>query len=58
MFLSSIGTGGLLADFAGVMFAIMLISIAILILMIVANWKLFTKAGEEGWKSIIPFYNT
>ena len=20
-------------------------------------WRLFTKAGEEGWKSIIPFYN-
>ena len=20
-------------------------------------WKLFTKAGEEGWKAIIPIYN-
>ncbi len=27
-------------------------------IMIVAFWKIFTKAGEEGWKSIIPFYNT
>ena len=26
--------------------------------MIVANWKLFTKAGVEGWKAIIPYYNT
>ena len=23
----------------------------------IANWKIFTKAGEAGWKSIIPFYN-
>ena len=20
-------------------------------------WKVFTKAGEKGWKAIIPFYN-
>ena len=25
--------------------------------MIVALWKIFTKAGEPGWKSIIPIYN-
>lgn len=36
------------------MFFFTIISVVI----IVANWKLFTKAGEEGWKSIIPFYNT
>ncbi|MGI5989404.1 MAG: DUF5684 domain-containing protein [Lachnospiraceae bacterium] len=27
------------------------------ILLIVAQWKIFEKAGEAGWKSIIPFYN-
>lgn len=26
------------------------------ILQIIANWKIFTKAGEAGWKSIIPIY--
>ena len=26
------------------------------ILQIVANWRIFTKAGEAGWKSIIPVY--
>ena len=30
---------------------------AIYVLLIVANWKIFTKAGEAGWKSLIPFYN-
>ena len=27
------------------------------ILTIIADWKIFTKAGEAGWKSIIPVYN-
>lgn len=26
------------------------------ILQIVASWRIFTKAGEAGWKSIIPVY--
>jgi hypothetical protein len=25
--------------------------------MVLANWFLFEKAGEPGWKSLIPFYN-
>lgn len=25
---------------------------------IVAGWKIFEKAGEAGWKILIPFYNT
>ena len=27
------------------------------ILMIAAWWKLFAKAGIDGWKALIPFYN-
>ena len=23
----------------------------------IANWRIFSKAGEPGWKSLIPFYN-
>ncbi|MDB5227954.1 MAG: hypothetical protein JWN78_2147 [Bacteroidota bacterium] len=23
----------------------------------ICRWKIFTKAGQEGWKSIIPIYN-
>ena len=34
-----------------------IIYIAIAVLMIVANWKIFTKAGRPGWASIVPFYN-
>lgn len=27
------------------------------ILIIISLWKIFQKAGESGWKSIIPIYN-
>ena len=45
---------GGLAAFMGVW---MFIYIAIIVIAIVAYWKIFTKAGEEGWKCIIPIYN-
>jgi hypothetical protein len=35
-----------------------LISIALNILLIVALWKLFEKAGEHGWAALIPYYNS
>ena len=31
--------------------------IAIVVLIVAGWWKIFTKAGEEGWKAIIPIYN-
>ena len=31
--------------------------LALYILLIIAWWKIFVKAGEAGWKSIIPIYN-
>ncbi len=36
---------------------ISLISIAIGIIGIIANWKLYEKAGEPGWSAIVPVYN-
>lgn len=44
---------GIFAAFGGMM----LFSSLIGIFMIVCMWKIFTKAGKEGWKSIIPIYN-
>lgn len=35
----------------------MIISIVLTVLFIVALWKVFTKAGEPGWKCLIPIYN-
>ena len=35
---------------------LVLLLIVLLVLMIIASWKIFVKAGEKGWKSLIPFY--
>jgi len=35
----------------------MLINLAIVVVGIVAQWKIFTKAGKPGWAAIIPIYN-
>jgi len=34
-----------------------LLSIIITIIVIVSLWKIFEKAGRQGWEGIIPFYN-
>ena len=36
---------------------VFIIGIILCILLIVAKWKIFTKAGIAGWKSLIPIYN-
>ncbi|PYK09313.1 MAG: signal peptidase I [Verrucomicrobia bacterium] len=33
------------------------VGLLIALLLIVAMWKVFTKAGQPGWASIIPIYN-
>lgn len=47
--------GGLL----GGMFAFaMTIGLIYYILLVIAGWKMFEKAGEKGWKALIPIYNS
>ena len=41
----------------GLLFTIIIV-LVIAIIEIVAMWKLFSKAGQAGWKSLIPIYNT
>ena len=48
----SVAAGG--AAGGGLVF---IIQIAITVIMVVALWKIFTKAGKPGWASIIPIYN-
>jgi hypothetical protein len=49
--------GGLAALGAGMM-VFMLVYLAVIIVMVVALWKIFTKAGQPGWAAIVPIYNT
>lgn len=43
---------------AGGALAITIFLIAAGLVLIIALWKIFEKAGEKGWKSLIPFYSS
>ena len=51
---ASVGLGAAIGSMIGVYSVIVLI---IAILQIIANWKIFTKAGKPGWAVIVPIYN-
>ncbi|MDE6851630.1 MAG: hypothetical protein K2J67_03965 [Lachnospiraceae bacterium] len=51
---TSTANTGLLALFSGVYLMVMLV---VLVIMLVANWRIYTKAGQPGWGAIVPFYN-
>lgn len=55
---SDAATATILAGLGVILFIMLAIGIVLLILQVIANWKIFTKAGEKGWKSIIPIYNS
>ena len=42
-------------DGTGVLFS--MIFLAAMVFLIASFWKVFTKAGQPGWASIIPIYN-
>ena len=39
------------------LYTMIFLVIAYFVLKIVANWKIFEKAGQPGWASIVPFYS-
>lgn len=45
-------TGGLIAG--GLM---LIVYLAVIILVIASQWKIYEKAGKPGWAAIIPIYN-
>lgn len=47
----------LYAGMAAAMGTYSIIVLIVAVLMIVAMWKIFTKADEPGWASIVPIYN-
>ena len=49
---------GLLAIFAGAGVTLFLVILALYVLLVIAEWKIFTKAGRPGWAALIPIYNS
>ena len=54
-------TNNYFAGLVGVGFFLLLLliffGIALLVFYIICEWKLFKKAGKNGWEAIIPYYN-
>lgn len=48
---------GAAAGLAAYLTTIWLVSFVLMVIMIIGYWKVFTKAGEAGWQSIIPIWN-
>ena len=51
-------TSGLFALFGGALVFLIVIVLAVVVVQIIANVKLYQKAGKAGWEAIIPYYNT
>ena len=50
--------GGVVGGVLGGMFAVVAVfAIVWIVLAIIAGWKIFEKAGEKGWKILIPIYD-
>lgn len=49
--------GGMLILFIIFYVVMILLSLAVAVLCIIAQWRLFEKAGEHGWAALIPIYN-
>ena len=41
----------------GIIATVMIIALIFYVLLVIAGWKIFEKAGEKGWKAIVPIYN-
>lgn len=50
----SLLVGGILS---AIITTAVIIEFVFYVLRIIAGWKVFVKAGEKGWKSLIPIYN-
>lgn len=52
--IGALAAGGILG---GMLASVVVVGLIFYVLLIIAEWKIFTKAGEAGWKSLIPIYN-
>lgn len=53
IYMTEDAVGGMMAYMTGMWFFAMIMSV----FFVVVYWKLFVKAGEPGWASLVPFYS-
>ena len=49
--------GGVVGFLMASLAIVAVVGLVFFVLTVIARWKIFTKAGEAGWKSIIPIYS-
>ena len=54
---TTVGGGGLAAMMGAFMGIWLVFYLVILAVLIVSQWKVFSKAGKPGWAALVPFYN-
>ncbi len=55
--MGTVATGGLMAAFGAMMGVMMIFYLVVIAILIISQWKVFSKAGKPGWAALIPFYN-
>ena len=40
-----------------ILIPILLLFLVIIVIQIIGQWKVFKKAGKNGWEAIVPYYN-
>ena len=56
--ISSYGLGAFFGFYFVFLIILAIIGLAIAIIVMISNWKIFKKAGLAGWEAFVPFYNT
>lgn len=54
---TTVGNTEMFGIIAGLGAAILIISMVASVLIIISMWKIFKKAGKNGWEAIVPIYN-
>jgi hypothetical protein len=42
----------------GSLYLMLALGLALIVLVTIARWRIFEKAGQPGWASLVPFYDT
>ena len=48
---------GLAGGFLAIYIVVWIFALAVSVVQIIGMWKVFKKAGKQGWEAIVPFYN-
>ncbi len=51
------GVGALMALVMGSLACVMVVGFILVFILVITNWRIYTKAGQPGWAAIVPIYH-